>query len=236
MSTADALRERERLRSELERANLAHDEHALIVRHAEDETNVLTARRRELLREQARTGAAAPVDDLDERIRAHAGERERALAAATAASEAATAVTAELEQLHRDRFDEFAEHCETLTGAAMERLAALEPAYREAIEAWRAARAGWNALARDVGLDPVGFPPLPDPADLFSARPPRPPQIRPVGEEDARVAPEHEPGALVTYERADGEIMRVEVGSGLYDALASDPDWREQRLGEATAA
>ena len=125
-------------------------------------------------------------------------------------------------------FEAFAENAERLTGKAMEKLAALQEPYIAAYEAWLAARREWNVLARYNELEPVPHSPLPRPGEIFTAQPPRPPQIEhpdgpgPVSEEPAQP----DAGTPRTYEHEDGRTQGVQVGDPLDSVFAEDPNWR----------
>ena len=120
--------------------------------------------------------------ELDSEVADLNREQEREAAAGRAAMEGQREAQRELEQLHRDEFEALAEHAESLTVEAMEKMAALQGPYGDAYAAWATARREWNKLACFNKLDPCVHSPLPEPSSLFTAQPPRPPQIeRPGG-------------------------------------------------------
>lgn len=204
--TTTALAERERLLAEAEHARSTRDDHAVRGREIAQELKRITRERREALRLQARTGAAAGVDEFNRRESELRAEEARVKVAAKAAAEAAQAAQKELPRLHHDRFGEFAEAAEELSGTAAERLAALRDAYVAAHAAIEASRREWTRLARDHNseinrrsnpaerasgtvrqrqLSPPPENPLRSPVEVFSAPPIRPVEIEPLEVEAA---------------------------------------------------
>ena len=228
MNAKQALSERERLAGEVSAAQGAAREATARIAEIRDAERTIERRRTAALREQARTGKDAAVESLDAEQADLKREHDRETAASRAAREAQQEAQREFEQLHRDEFEAFAEHAESLTVEAMERLAALRQPYADAYSAWVAARREWNALARFNELDPCEHPPLAEPSSVFSARPPRPPQVeRPGGPGPVDTTPaEPEAGTPRTWEHGDGRTLSTRVGDGTDRVLADDPDWR----------
>jgi len=158
-------------------------------------------------------GAAAEVDRLAARIedveqRVNDGlEHERVL------SDALGAVRKDLDDLHRVEFEAFATHAEGFTRDAHAKLDALREPMAEAVDAWNAAAATWQPLVAPNGLRAVQRCPLPPPEAVFGA----PEQEQPV---DA---------APLTYQPVDPadqrEPIQVVAGSGMFDALSTDPEY-----------
>ena len=201
MSGRNAIRERERLREERDRAHAARDDHRDRADRLRAELKPLPRQRQAALRAQARTGDPADIAALDRRERELRAELEREVAATKAAGEAVRQTETELVRLHHDRFGDFAEAAERLTAESSAGLAKLEASYRRVYDAIEAARGEWDRITRDrnrVVLDrltpadrahgehrrAVISPPPPNPlrrpGEVFSAPPIRPPELQPV--------------------------------------------------------
>ena len=149
MNTKQALAERERLAGEIRAAKQAATLATTRIAEINQAAKVL---------EQQRTLSAARASaDRQGRCRGEAGlggggPQSRAGSRSRCWSRCrrkdSEEAQREFEQLHRDQFEAFAEHAESLTAEAMEKMAALQDPYGEAYSAWAAARREWNDLAR----------------------------------------------------------------------------------------
>lgn len=145
--------------------------------------------------EAIRKGAAADTTDIErdcDELRRQADELE---SRALALNAAALGIPRKIAELHQSEWPAFAEAAERDTARAVEAFAALEDAYRDALDAWRVAETAWNRVTSDFdrrddendGVRRSGANhatrrvprwPLPDPAEVFTADAPRP---RPAG-------------------------------------------------------
>ena len=227
MNAKQALSKRERLTREVQAAQDAARKAGARLNEIRDAERTIERRRTSALREQARTGKDAGVEALDAEQADLKREHDRQQAAANAARDAHQDAQREFEQLHRDEFEAFAEHAESLTVEAMEKLAALQAPYADAYAAWIAARREWNGLARFNDLDPCEHPPLAEPSSVFTATPPRPPQVERVGGPGpVTEVPNEAEGITRTWEHEDGRTQSTVVGDSLDGVLADDPSWR----------
>lgn len=229
MTKQQALKERDRLRGEANRASVAADEHRDEMALLDRKLANLEQERKAALREQARTGTSADVEAFDRRQDKLVRDRERAEQAASAAQDAGKRADREFEDLHRREFAALAEHAEELTREALDRLDQLEALYYQAYDAWRAARSEWNELGRRNGLSAVPFPALTAPHAVFAGPAPRPAEVEPADRPEHATTPdaaESEPGGTRIWEHADGRTQGAQIGSEFDQVLAADPQWR----------
>jgi len=163
---------------------------------------------------------AARIEDVEQRVN-DGLEHEGVL------NDALGAVRKDLDELHRVEFEAFAQHAEGFTRDAHAKLDALREPMAQATAAWQEAAAAWQPLVAPNGLRPVQRCPLPPAGALFGASEPE----QPVD------------GAMLAFEPVDPaderEAMRVPVGSGMHDALRTDPAWQQvggQACGAAPVA
>ena len=151
---------------------------------------------------------AAHIEDLEQRL-TDGLEHERVL------NDAISAVRKDLDELHRVEFEAFATHAEGFTRDAHAKLDALREPMAQATAAWQEAAAAWQPLVAPNGLRPVQRCPLPPPEAVFGA----PEQEQPID------------GAPLTYQPVDPadqrEPIQVVAGSGMHDALRTDPAWQQ---------
>jgi len=151
---------------------------------------------------------AAHIEDVQRRLEEGA-EAERVL------HDALEAVRKDLDELHRVEFEAFATHAEGFTRDAHAKLDALREPMAQAAAAWQEAAAAWQPLVAPNGLRPVQRCPLPPAGAVFGASEPKEPVD----------------GAMLAFEPVDPaderEPMRVPAGSGMFDALRTDPAWQQ---------
>lgn len=232
MTKQQALKERDRLRGEANRATAAADGHRDTLALLDRKLANLEQERKAALREQARTGSTADVEAFDRRQDKLARDRERAERAADAARDAGKHAEREFEELHRREFAALAEHAEELTREALGRLDQLEALYRPAYDAWRAARDEWNELGRRNGLSPVPFPALAGPHAVFAGPAPRPAEVEPADhpehatDVDEPAVDEPDPGGTRVWEHADGRTQGAQIGGEFDQVLTANPQWQ----------
>jgi len=171
---------------------------------------------------QARIDAARGVQSAAEeaeRLQEHIADTQRrlddGLEHERVLNDALEAVRKDLDELHRVEFEAFATHAEGFTRDAHAKLDALREPMAQATAAWQEAAAAWQPLVAPNGLRPVQRCPLPPPEAVFGA----PEQEQPID------------GAPLTYQPVDPadqrEPIQVVAGSGMHDALRTDPAWQQ---------
>ncbi len=230
MTVKQVLAERARLRAEAKRAGELAREQREVAAEAGEQLRALANRRDAALRQAARTGDNAPLDELDAERANLERERQRALDAAAAATGARDDARQDVEHLHREYAAEFMQAAEDMTHDAHKRLAELRPAYDEAVAAWHRARREWATLARD--LDELPVPPtcpLADAGQVFSTAC-RPATVTPATAdrfEPVPATPRHRPGDSVLFEHTEtGHSQAAIAGTELFNALVNGDGWQ----------
>ncbi len=229
MTVKQVLAERARLRAEAKRAGELAREQREVAAEAGEQLRALANRRDAALRQAARTGDNAPLDELDAERANLERERQRALDAAAAATGARDDARQDVEHLHREYRALFMEAAEELTHDAHKRLAELRPAYDEAVAAWHRARREWATIGRDLDLLAPPVCPLAQAGDVFAIAC-RPASVTPATtdrNEPVAEPPRYVPGASVLFEHTQsGHTQSAVVGSELFNALVAHGGWQ----------